>query len=199
MPASTCKTLLFDLGGVLIESEMFFELKRLMNTNQPEAELIEIWLRNPIARKFELGQCSVNDFSHSIIREFQLAIAPHAFLAAFKSWPKGFYPGVKPMLRELRTKSRVCCLSNSNEAHWSNTIADQFDFAFSSHLMGRIKPDHDAFEHVLETIGAKASEVYFFDDAQMNVEAAQAYGMHAHHTVGYDRLRTKLIDLGFLS
>ncbi|MEM7099824.1 MAG: HAD-IA family hydrolase [Pseudomonadota bacterium] len=199
MPIRTDSVLLFDLGGVLIESQMFSELKRLMNTDQSEAELIEVWLRNPVAKQFELGQCSVDEFSQSIVREFGLDLPPADFLAEFKDWPKGFYAGVDSTLSELRNTHTVSCLSNSNEAHWTDAITDHFDFAFSSHLIGRIKPNRDAFEHVLDTIGVEAGAVHFFDDALMNVEAASSCGLNAHHTIGYDSLKRTLLELGFLS
>ena len=102
------------------------------------------------------------------------------------------------MLSELRSTYAVCCLSNSNEAHWTDAITDHFDFAFSSHLIGRIKPDRDAFEHVLDNIGVEAQAVHFFDDALINVEAARSLGLNAYRTVGYKSLNSKLIELGFL-
>ena len=191
--------LLFDLGGVLIESDVFSELKQLMGTDQSEAELIELWIRNPVARKFEVGECSVDEFSRSVVRELGLSMSPRDFLAAFKRWPKGFYHGVESMLADLRKKNTVCWLSNSNEAHWTGSIADHFDYAFSSHLIRKIKPDREAFEHVVTRIGVNPQDVHFFDDALGNVEAARAFGLVAHHTVGYENLRSKLKELGFVT
>jgi putative hydrolase of the HAD superfamily len=187
--------LLFDLGGVLIESDMFTELRRLTGSAHSEAELISHWLANPVARAFELGRCTPADFSHSIVREFRLSMAPDDFLSAFATWPKGFYPGVEALLAELRQSHTVCCLSNSNEVHWTNAPIGHFDHAFSSHLIGCIKPDRDAFDHVLSTLGATPGDVHFFDDAPVNVEAARACGLHAHHTPGFTALQTKLHDL----
>jgi len=199
MQETSSAVLLFDLGGVLIENQMFSELQRLMGSKLNEAELIQMWLKNPAARQFELGRCSPDEFAKSIIQQFGLPLDERTFLAAFKGWPKGFYVGAESMLAELRSKYRVCCLSNSNEIHWSRAITDHFEFALSSHLMGCIKPDRDAFEHALGAIGVDPDKVYYFDDAPMNVEAASTCGMHAHHTVGYDQLRSTLAELGFLS
>lgn len=199
MPNPAHSVLLFDLGGVLIESDMFSELRRLMKTDQTEAQLIEVWMRNPVARRFELGQCSVDEFALSIVSEFRLSLAPADFLAAFETWPTGFYDGVERMLAELRTRYTVACLSNSNEVHWTDAITDHFDFAFSSHLIEHIKPDRGAFDHVLDAIGVEANAVCFFDDAPMNVQAARRYGLNAHHTVGYETLKSRLMELRFLS
>lgn len=199
MADSSESVLLFDLGGVLIENKMFSELKRLMGTDQTEAELIHDWLQNTVARRFELGQCSADEFSQNVVDEFRLNLSPQEFLATFKHWPEGFYDGVESMLSQLRRNHTVACLSNSNETHWSDAVAAHFDFAFSSHLIGRIKPDRNAFDHVLGEIGVRAAAVHFFDDAVVNVAAARSYGLNAYHTVGYDNLHSQLIDLGFLN
>jgi putative hydrolase of the HAD superfamily len=189
--------LLFDLGGVLIESTMFSELKRLMNSDATEAALIERWLRNPLTRRFELGQCSASEFAESVVREFELPIDGASFLTAFAGWPKGFYAGAESTLAQLRRDHTVCCLSNSNSVHWNDALTSHFDFAFSSHLIGHIKPDASAFTFVLESVGVPAQQVYFFDDAIVNVEAARRIGLNAHHTVGYTQLVSTLTHLGF--
>lgn len=199
MSEAKSTVLLFDLGGVLIENQMFSELKRLMNSDQSEAELVEMWLTNPVARRFELGRCSPIEFAHSIIEQFGLPLEPGEFIAAFKNWPKGFYKGVEPLLVDLRSRFRVCCLSNSNEIHWTNIITDHFEFAFSSHLIGCIKPDVSAFEYALGALGVEAGEVYYFDDAAMNVDVATSCGIRAYHTVGFDQLKSTLADLELLT
>ena len=188
--------LLFDLGGVLIESDMFSQLKRLMKSGRSEAELIDMWLDSPIAREFELGRCPMEEFSQRIVRELQLSIEPDEFLRAFKTWPKGLYRGADKVLAALRRSHTVCCLSNSNEAHWTDAITGHFDDAFSSHLIGHIKPDRDAFAHVVSELGVRPEEVSFFDDAKANVDAAREFGLQAHHTIGYERLKSKLRELG---
>ncbi len=199
MTRNSDAVLLFDLGGVLIENQMFAELKRLTGTDQTEAELIDVWLRNPVAKQFELGECSVDEFSRSIVSEFDLDLSPRQFLDQFKHWPKGFYAGVELMLAQLREHHTVACLSNSNEAHWTEAVTAHFDFAYSSHLIKCIKPERNAFDHVLNDIGVAATAVHFFDDAAANVEAARSCDLNAYHTVGYDAVRAELAALGFLA
>jgi glucose-1-phosphatase len=198
-PLPRRRVLLFDLGGVLIDNAMFASLQQLMRSDLSEAELIHLWLANPVAREYELGRCSTEVFCRSIVTELDLAISPEAFLTAFRGWPKGFHRGVDVLLAALRRHHTVCCLSNSNEAHWTDTITGHFDHAFSSHLIGHIKPDRSAFEYVVAALDVKPGDVHFFDDALANVEAATAFGLDAHHTVGYRSLRSKLTELGFVS
>lgn len=192
------QVLLFDLGGVLIESNMFSELGKLMSSEKSVADLVEMWLQNELTREFELGRCSADEFSRSVVSEFNLSTDPNGFLVAFRSWVKGFNPNVEPMLAELRRDYIVCCLSNSNEVHWPEISTHQFHHAFSSHLIGCIKPDKESFDYVLDAIGAQANNVHFFDDALLNVNAARQMGINAYHTPGFSSVETQLKQLGFL-
>ena len=192
------QTLIFDLGGVLIANDMFDELRGLTRGPADNAALKARWLTSPGARAFELGQCSVAEFSHAIVREFDLTVTPGEFIERFSSWPKGFYPGMTDMLEVLKTSRRIGCLSNSNTVHWTGHFTAPFDVAYSSHLMQRIKPDTEVFAHVTRDLDLSPADIVFFDDAEPNVEAANAYGWQAHHTDGPDALLQVLSELGLL-
>lgn len=187
--------LLFDLGGVLVENDMFGELRRLMGSDAAEAELLETWLANPVARRFELGQCDPETFARDIVQAFALPLTPAGFIEQFARWPRGFSSEVLALLASLRTRYRIGCLSNSNVVHWHDGLTAPFDFAYSSHLIGRIKPDAAAYLHVLEREGLAASDVCYFDDSASNVSAARALGLDAHQTVGAAALRSRLAQL----
>lgn len=191
--------LLFDLGGVLVQNTLFSQLKRLLRTERTEAELIEAWLADPIAREYELGRCSTEAFCGRIVEALGLTLGALEFLAVFKAGPQGFYPGAEKLLADLRQRHCVCCLSNSNEAHWTDAVTAPFDHAFSSHLIGRIKPDAEAFQYVVEAVGVEPGHVHFFDDAGVNVQAARDFGLNAHCTPGFEALQRRLSELRFLT
>lgn len=190
------RLLLFDLGGVLIRNDMFAQLQQLMGTSESEAVIKSKWLASPAVRDFELGRCTPDQFSTSIVEEFQLQTTPAAFLDAFAGWPKGFYAGAPDLLVQLRKKSPVGCLSNSNELHWTDQLTSHFDHAYSSHQLQRIKPDPDVFDFVTTDVGVKPHQIVFFDDSQPNVDAALAFGWEAHLTVGFSELNQVLRTLG---
>lgn len=58
-------------------------------------------------------------------------------------------------------------------------LVGTFNHHFASHLTGKIKPDEEAFEHVLTTLGCKGPEMLFLDDRQLNVAPAERVGMTA--------------------
>jgi predicted thioesterase len=94
-------------------------------------------------------------------------------------------------------------LSNTNEAHWlhiaekhfEGMAEDYFDHLFLSQEMHMAKPNDDIFLAVLEQLGAKAEECLFIDDAQANVDAAQALGYNVYKApVKYD-FRNEILNI----
>ena len=87
----------------------------------------------------------------------------------------------------LNGRHHLACLSNTNVLHWQRfpEFPALFHTCFASHQMGIVKPDPEAFAHVLETLKVSGKEVYFFDDLLPNVEAAQSAGINAFHVKGF--------------
>ena len=178
--------LLFDLGGVLIANRTFEVLGEWL-PEFSDAHIRKRWLESDAVRAFELGRINRVAFSKRFIAEWHLHLTNDDFLHEFAAWPTGFFPGAEAALSQWRGRYQVCCLSNANEIHWArfNGFAPYFDRAFSSHLLGMIKPDRDVFEHVIGELGAAPSEIVFFDDSLPNIETARLLGMQAHHVEGF--------------
>ncbi len=140
------------------------------------------WLASSSVRAFELGRSDPADFASAFIAEWSLALSPEEFLAEFTTWPRAFWPESLELIVELRAAHKVACLSNCNELHWRRFggFAQQFDAAFSSHLLGHIKPDREVFEIVLSRLAVQPQEVRYFDDAPACVDAARNVGIRAH-------------------
>lgn len=179
--------LLFDLGGVLVETSGFERLNALLASPMELSALQNQWLTSAAVRRFELGLSAPDEFAQCLVSEWDLACQPVDFLAEFVTWPKGLYPGVKQLLAQLRQRYRVVCLSNSNVLHWARLdgVLEHFHLALSSHLLGVIKPDPACFSRVLRECGVAAAEVAFFDDALANVASARALGIRGFHVSGF--------------
>ncbi len=186
--------LLFDLGGVLVDNDVFSSLRALVGEGLTDQAFRDRWLRSPAVRRFELGEIPPSDFAARFVEEWRLPLAPDVFLESFASWVKQPYPGAAALVSHLRRRHRVCCFSNSNVVHWPRAAGflALFDGAFSSHLIGRIKPDEAAFEAVLRELAVDAGAVRFFDDTPANVAAARTLGIDAFLVDGFDELLRRL-------
>ena len=174
-------TLLFDLGGVFNESHTLDTVKGMTGTTVPDDVLTARWLSSPALRAFELGQSSPRDFAMAFLAEWQITVTPDAFLAAFTASVGQPYPGAEALIMGLRNEHKVCCLSNCNALHWPriSPFLACFDAAFSSHLLGEIKPDEAAYLKVMTLLDVSADSLWFFDDSRPNVEAAERLGIRS--------------------
>jgi putative hydrolase of the HAD superfamily len=205
MPQSSAPydVLLFDLGGVLVELAGVQRMLDLAEGRFDEAQLWHTWLHSPAVRAFETGSCDAQAFAEAVVEEFSLCVSPEQLLAEFVPWAKQAYPGTAEILSELRGAYTLVSLSNTNPLHW-NRIRDEmgflhlFDQHFPSHETGRMKPDLEAFTVLLPALGCPPERIVFFDDNQLNVDAAQATGMAAYRVRGTTGLRAQLVALGLL-
>ncbi len=186
--------ILFDLGGVLVEVTGVQSVNEWTNQKYSADEIWEKWLNSPTARSFETGRLSVEGFAEQIIEEMNLSVGKTEFTRSFTQWPRGLFPGVADLIKSLKDQFTLACLSNSNELHWPRLmnemgIETMFDSYFASHLTGRIKPDPESFEYVLECLDCKAGSVLFFDDNDLNVQSARKIGMVAHKVNGPAEIR----------
>ena len=196
------RVVLFDLGGVLVGLGGVQEFGALIGETR-ESEVWRRWLESPWVRRFERGLCTRDEFAAGAVEEFALALPPAAFLERFLDWPKGLLPGAEELVRVLAPGVVRACFSNTNELHWNEQLGSRelgslFERHFLSHEIGLVKPDREAFEHVVETLAVAAQEILFFDDNPLNVEGARAAGIDAHRSVGVESTRALLTARGLL-
>ena len=198
--STAIEVVLFDLGGVLIELGGSEELGRLVG-EPSEEELWRRWLGCPWVRRFERGQCGLQEFSEGMIESWELDLSPGTFLEIFAAWPKGLYPGAQDLVASLVGRTRTACLSNTNQIHarleWSGSgIGHLFETRFFSHEMGFVKPDRAAFDHAVSGLDCRAEAILFLDDNEINVAAARAAGLNAEKTRGPNGAREALATYG---
>jgi glucose-1-phosphatase len=197
------RVLLFDVGGVLVQLGGVDTMLGWLGGAVTPDELWRRWLHSATVRSFETGRIDAPEFASGVIAEFGLGVEPREFLAAFAEWPTGLYPGTLEMLARIPGSYRRAVLSNSNAVHWPRVVNDMrlgsaFDHLFVSHLTGRIKPDSEAFAHVVDSLGCTPAEVLFLDDNALNVEAARSFGMRAIRVRGVAEALPALLDLGII-
>jgi len=199
--ADNIQVVLFDLGGVLVELRGVPTMLAWLNHRVSLEELFALWLSSPVVRRFETGHATPNEFAEQIIRELSLPVSPKEFVANFQNWVVGLLPGALDVVRSVPSRFTRATLTNNSELHWRRLMSefglqDVFHHHFASHLTGKIKPDHEAFQNVLDTLGCSADSVFFLDDSALNVKAARGIGMHAVQVRGPAEARHALLEAG---
>ena len=187
--------MILDFGGV--ES-----IANLSSGKIGSDEFGRFWAHSRAADQLYRGQITPDVFAVAAVEELSLDVQPSKFLADFKAWLRGPYPGAFALLRDLRSQATLACLSNTNQLDVERfrqefALHDRFDKCFFSNEIGLRKPEPAAYRHVLADLELPAERVAFFDDNPECVVGAQKAGMRAFHCVGVAPLIASLQGLGF--
>jgi HAD superfamily hydrolase (TIGR01509 family) len=203
MPLNPYAVILFDLGGVLVELTGVPVMMRWLPGICSVEELWEQWLLSPAVRQFERGHTEPRAFAADMIAEFKLPVSVDGFLEEFITWPARLYPGVLSLLQQLAADYKVACLSNICDLHWERIgsdmqLGEHFDARFLSFQTGFLKPDREAFQHVVTELGCRPEQILFLDDHPLNIKAAKAFGMGAYRTEGIRQVEAVLAEIGLM-
>lgn len=128
-------------------------------------------------------------FAEQMITELSLQVGSEEFLTELYTGSQRILPGAVELVRRVPRCYVRATLCNTNALQWPRLIEQRdligvFDHHFASHLTGKIKPDEEAFQHVLATLGCEGPETLFLDDNQLNVAAAKRVGMSTFQVQG---------------
>jgi 2-haloacid dehalogenase len=196
-------TVVFDLGGVLIDWNPRYHFREVFAGDEPAMErfLGEICTQSWNERQDE-GR-TIADAEAELISRFPLEAARiRAYYAGFGRMMRGAIAGSVAVLEELSAAGTpLYALTN-----WS---AETFPlatrrFEFFKHFRGIVvsgevktmKPKRRIFELLLERHGLAAGDCVFIDDAEKNATGAREAGLHAIHFRSPEQLRRDLVALG---
>jgi putative hydrolase of the HAD superfamily len=180
------KAIFLDLGNVLVrlkDREFLRRMKRAcpdLTLNQFESALLSAGSPH---LEYEMGKLDAAGFHRRLVKELGLTWGLQEFV---ENWVAFFTPN-RPMelaVASLKPLVKVWLISNTNAEHWAAVrerykVVDQLDGAVLSHVEGLRKPDAAIFNLALARAGVKASEAFYVDDLEQNVEAAKLLGMRS--------------------
>ena len=202
------KNIIFDLGGVLLDIDLNYCMKRMMAlgidleafekkgmqtpSDTKAAVLGEGIVANGAMHLYQTGDISTEEFLEGVRRFCKEGTTQEDVLEAWNSCCIAIPQYRLDKLKELKEKGyRIYLLSNTNEAHWQKIVEkcfggqevvdSHFDHVFLSQEMHMAKPNDEIYLEVLHQIGAKAEECLFIDDSSANLKAAAALGFHTLH------------------
>ncbi|OHV09324.1 HAD family hydrolase [Kushneria phosphatilytica] len=198
------QVLLFDVGGVLADWDGTTPLVELTEGRFDRDRARRFWLEFEPLVPFETGRASVHEFTGPAVEALGLDMSREEFAARFDSWMAGPFEGAMALLERIRPAFIRAVLSNNNPMHWNRFVEQSqidrhVEHLFVSHEIGLRKPDHEAFDHVMQALGQPAEAFHFFDDNPECVEAARQLGMQASLVRGVAELEAALEAEGCLS
>ncbi|MFP6746087.1 MAG: HAD family phosphatase [Alphaproteobacteria bacterium] len=197
-------TVIFDLGGVLIDWSPYHLYRKLFDNDEEIAQfLAEIdlfnWLRGVDADQgFQRG-----------VEELSARLPRHAALieAYWHRWEEtlnGSLDDSLAIVSELKAQGTpLYVISNWAAETWHHATArfeflDWFDGVVVSGLEGVAKPDPKIFELACERHALAPEQCVFIDDIANNVDSARNLGFHGIQFTDAPALRKQLAGLGLL-
>lgn len=184
--------LLFDFGGVLVDLDRKRVLQSFANIGMDITPFLGDYKQSGVFSLLEQGKISIADFCEELR---QMCDCPQTTNEQIvKAW-ESFLTGVPANRLDLLLKAKqhysVNLLSNTNEVHWKmaediffkykdHEVGDFFDHIFLSCREGVEKPAPEIFEKVVAGLSVPASQILFFDDSEVNCQAARNCGLQAH-------------------
>ncbi len=199
----TRRVVVFDLGMVLSSPDgLYEELGRLLGCTAERIQEV-FWIdRHAYDEGMPDREFWTRTVQHLGGRDLTDQLLAVLVATDVRGWQSP-RPGARSILAELKQAGvETAVLSN---APTSFALAaprfdwyDQIGTWFFSGPLGVAKPDQGIYAAVEAGLGADASDLWFIDDKQVNVAAANERGWHAHLWKDDADTRSWLVEEGFL-
>lgn len=187
------KTVLFDLGGVIITLDQSQAIRRFEELGVPDAaQCLDPYRQSGIFGQLEEGLISAEDFRRELSKLVGYEVTTDQCEYAWQGYAKALPQRNLDALRRLHEEGyRVLLLSNTNPfmMAWAESehfyghghpVSYYFDACYLSYQMKMMKPSELIFREVLRREKTFASQVLFVDDGPRNVMVASQLGMRTY-------------------
>lgn len=200
----TYKTIIFDLGNVLVDfshEKMFNQVASL--TGIPSENIYEFLMEERAGLQYERGLISTEEIYQLIQKQATITFELSEFIQAASMI---FSPKkeMELLVKKLKEKGyQLLLLSNTFEPHF-NYIAENYTFLplfehwILSYEVGYVKPEKKIYEETLKYANGSSSECFFIDDRIENIRGAEVLGIKGHQFRSPSLLMDDLIRNGIV-
>lgn len=195
-------TVVFDMGNVVLFFDHGIICRKVADLYKLDEQFVfgKIF-EEGIEKKFDEGKLTPELFTQECASALDIPLELDKFRDI---WSEIFTENrpVVEMIEQLKTKSRILLLSNTNIWHVEYvkskyTVLKHFDELIFSFQVGCVKPDRRMFERIIAFSGDAGSTIYI-DDIESHVEAASKFGFRGIRYTAARALRVELVGLGLL-
>ena len=196
-------TLIFDLGGVLIDWNPRYLYRKLFDD---EVEL-EYFLTEVCSLAWNAEMDAGKPFATAIAERIQIypTYAPYirSYQERWLEMIRGDIPGTVHILSQLRQAGHPLYALSNWSAETFPLAEEKFGFLhwFQEIVLSgkekQIKPNAAIYQTLLARIGKEAEACIFIDDSLVNVQAAQQLGFDAIHFHSPTQLGYALQERGY--
>lgn len=193
-------TIIFDLGGVIIDLDVAATTQALSKLISKNAEELSGFYESPDFLAYEKGLVSDEEFRASIRKLTPNKITNQQIDDAWNAMLLGLPAERMELVTKLSPQHNLLVLSNTNGIHvkrfnkflktntGKNDLNSFFDVVYFSHEIKMRKPDAEIYQFVLEENNLNPEDTLFLDDNKTNLEAAEKLGIQTTHIDHPNRL-----------
>ena len=192
------KTIIFDLGGVLIDWNPRYLYRKLLDSE----EQVEDFLSRICTHEWNEQQDAGRSFAEAVALLSAQHPAQRDLIAAyFERWTEmlgGALEETVEVLADLKQRKIPLFALTNFSAETFPYARERFEFLswFQGILVsgeeGLKKPDHKIFRLLAERYDLDLGNAAFIDDMPKNVQAAEELGLHAIHFTSAPNLKRDL-------
>lgn len=188
------KTIIFDLGGVIIDLHVEKTISAFAQlSGLSEKEVEEAYLSANVFKEYEKGLISDDEFRKRVKEEFNLEATDEEIDKAWNAMLGKIPVDRIEFIKILKRNYKCIVLSNTNAIHakaFHKILSDSFPYqhlnelfheVYFSHDLNQRKPDQEIYHNVLNISQTEASQALFMDDGQANLDSASNLGIHTLH------------------
>jgi len=198
-------TIIFDLGGVLVDWDPKYMYRTIFETEEAMDHFLKVvctfdW------NEMQDGGRTIAEANQVLIEKFpEYTTEILAFYGRWKEMLVGAVGGTVEILKKIKEdkKYRIFALTNWSAETWPIAI-ETFDFLswFEDVLVSGQeklkKPDPKIYQLTLSKFGLSANECLFIDDNKRNVLAARNENIRSIHFTSSAQLKEELTKLNIL-
>jgi 2-haloacid dehalogenase len=199
----TVNTIIFDLGGVLIDWNPDYVFKHIY----PDPEKRKWFFENICTHEWNLQQDagrSLQEATDEKVNEWPDYEEPiRAFYGRWEEMLGGPIEESVTLLKELKEQENMRLLALTNWSHETFPVAlERYEFLHwfegivVSGIEKIIKPHREIFDLIISRYAIEPAYSVFIDDNAKNVEASEKAGLTGIHFRSPEQLRMELAQLG---
>lgn len=192
------KTIVFDLGGVLLDWNPRYLYQKIFSDQDELDYFLQEICSLEWNAQMDVDKSFLDATDDLVLKYPEYETQIRAYFPRWEEMIGGEIPGTVDILRELKGNGYpLAALSN-----WSSEtfprVKDQYEFLnwFSplviSGYIGYIKPDPEPFQILLHELGQDAEDCLFIDDMEDNIREARRQGFEVIHFTSPEKLRQEL-------
>ena len=183
MPPSPIEAVIFDMDGVLADSEPLYHLsinqvlasRGQCLTGEANRAILGTtvdytwgWLKERFRLEGDLGRL-IAEYDSIVLKNLEENVVPS--------------PGLYPLLDGLQARGLKLGLASSSQGNWVQTVlstlgvADRFQVVVSGDMVKRGKPEPDIFLQAAATLEAHPSHCLVLEDSPHGIQAGKRAGM----------------------